>query len=177
MMGRARGLFFAMHVMAGIRSLMLSFFFTQTAQTSSVQRTNSLRVLYLRGGLKDMAISEISRELDKMELETMERIEAVRAINVTVAERWEAAQKRFNEEAHNLVTTGYVDSNVTENDFLPEIVEMMHEEPMYMLTRRNYTKEHPFVNPCKKTRDFIDWWSKRTFEEVHADIKAHAKRN
>jgi hypothetical protein len=154
--------------------LILSLF---TTRMSSVIRSNSLIVLRLRGGLKDMAIADISRELDKMELETIERIEAVRAINVTVAERWEALQKRFNEEAQDLVSTGYVDPNVTEGDFLPEIVEMMHEEPMYMLTRRNYTKEHPFVNPCKKTREFMDWWSKRTLEEVQADFKAHTKRN
>jgi hypothetical protein len=146
-------------------------------QMSSMIRSNYLSVLRLRGGLKDMAISEISRELDKMELETNERIEAVRATNATVAERWEALQNRFNEEAQDLVSTGYVDPNVlTEDGLLPEIVEMLHEEPTYMLTRRNYTAEDPFVNPCKKTREFMDWWSKRTFEEVLADVKAHAKR-
>ena len=129
-------------------------------------------VLHLRGGIKDLRVSEISRGLEKLEVETAEHVEKVRAINASIAERWEALQQKFNEEAEHLAQTGHVDPQELDGEFLPEIVEMLHEEPQG-LTRRNYTEDDPFVNPCKETRDFMDWWSKRSYKEVYEDIKAN----
>jgi hypothetical protein len=115
-------------------------------------------------------MSEIGQELGKIEAESAERMEQIRAINSSIAERWEAMQERFNEEAEKLSVTGYVDPEEMEGEYLAGIIEMLHEEPTG-LTRRNYTDEDPFVNPCKKTRDFMDWWLKRTPKEVYDDLK------
>lgn len=106
-----------------------------------------------------------------MEIENVDRLEKVRAKNATVAERWEAMQQRFNEEAEKLAVTGNVDPEELDGEFLPGIVEMLNEDAPG-LTRRNYTEEDPFVNPCKKTREFMDWWLNRTYKEVYDDLKA-----
>jgi hypothetical protein len=140
---------------------------TCSSTVSSFQSSRGSGMLRLRGGI---SMSEIGQELGKIEVESAERMEQIRAINSSIAERWEAMQERFNEEAEKLSVTGYVDPEEMEGEYLAGIIEMLHEEPTG-LTRRNYTDEDPFVNPCKKTRDFMDWWLKRTPKEVYDDLK------
>ena len=141
---------------------------------SRILRTN-FQPIRLRGGAKDWSMTEINEGLEKLNVEISERVEKVRAINASVAERWEALQRKFNEEAEHLANVGHVDPEEMDGDFLPGIVEMLHEEP-FGLTRRNYTEENPFVNPCKETREFMDWLSKRSYKEVYDDVKANIER-
>jgi hypothetical protein len=138
--------------------------------------SRSSLALRLRGGARDIVTPEMNRELRKMEVDMAETIEEVRAVNATIAERWEALQQKFNEEADTLAMNGFLEPNATESEFLPEIIEMLEEDPLFMLTRRNYSEESPFVNPCQKTREFMEKFANRTLKEVQDEMK-QANRN
>ena len=128
----------------------------------------------MRGGIWDKR--EMDDEMQKWEDDCNKFCEELKKVNATAAEKWAAMAKKFDDEIGVLADKGYVNPTEAGDDLQNEEQEFLAEDPVWILQRRNYTEEDPFVNPWREAHDYFVNLTSRPRREVKRQIREESKR-